>query len=241
MRFSHWILVFAFMASSATAHITYTGRSGAPGRQTCASSCHGIGTGNVVLSGFPATYTPSQTYLITIERTAGAAIANFNGSCRIGTGTNNAGVITAGTGTSTYNVTGETNGIHMTTGNLNSATFNWTAPTAGTGSVTLYVGAHQDNIADGPNNAFLIVSDEAAVAPAAPDDVVISFSAADGMLNWSSVVGAATYNVYRDSVSSIQPLPANLIGTTADTSYVDVGAANLPNVHQFYVVTAVAP
>ncbi len=44
-----------------------TGYSGAPGsRGTCASSCHGVSGGTLVLVGFPTTYVPGQVYQLTL-------------------------------------------------------------------------------------------------------------------------------------------------------------------------------
>jgi hypothetical protein len=45
------------------AHPTYTGYSGALGSKgTCASSCHGSGTGSIVVTGIPNSYVPLTTY-----------------------------------------------------------------------------------------------------------------------------------------------------------------------------------
>ena len=122
------------------------------------------GGGTVTVTGFPAQYSPGQSYLITIQRASGSSIANFNGSCRIGTGSENGGTISAGTGTATYNTSGETNGIHLSPNNQDSATFNWAAPASGTGTVSLYVAAHQGT-ASGANTVIVQVSDESASVP----------------------------------------------------------------------------
>jgi hypothetical protein len=148
------------------AHANYTGYSGAPGRGTCAGSCHGSSGGTIVSSGFPLSYVPDSTYLITIRKLSGNSIRNFNSSCRIGTGTENAGVLSAGTGAATYNTSGETNGIHLSSNNQDSATFSWTAPAAGTGRVTLYVAGLQGGYS-GLNTVLTAASDEAAPSDAA--------------------------------------------------------------------------
>ena len=92
------ILVLAVFAMQAMAHDTYTGRSGAPGRETCASSCHGGNITNTVqVFGFPTNYTPGAAYLLTIKKISGGTIVNFNSSCRVGmSGTTNAGSISSG-------------------------------------------------------------------------------------------------------------------------------------------------
>lgn len=140
----------------------YQGYSGAPGSSgTCAGTCHGSGGGSVVVSGFPEAYTPNETYLLTIEKLSGSSISQFNGSCRIGNGSENAGVLAAGNGSSTYNVSGETNGIRLSSTNRNSAEFQWTAPEAGTGDVTLYIAAHQGNFS-GANTVLELTATELA-------------------------------------------------------------------------------
>ncbi len=330
MRMFSILLMSCCLTAQVFAHSSYTGRSGAPGRQTCASSCHGNAGGTVTISGFPASYTPAQNYLLTISQISGDPIQNFNTSCRVGTGTTNAGVIAAGTGTSTYNVNGETNGVHLTTNGQTSATFNWTAPVAGTGTVRLYTGAFQGTDADlGFNTTLVLVSDEApllpgqatnpipansatdqplttsltwtagsgatshdvyfsltnpptfignqantmydppgdlaasttyywridernaagvttgsvwqfstvAVAPPAPQHLVIKPVASNVELYWDASAGATAYNIYRDVTPLIVPTPANLIATVNTTTYVDPVAAPSP-VARFYVVTA---
>jgi hypothetical protein len=148
--------------SLAYGHATYTGYSGAPGcRGTCATSCHGATGGAIQISGFPNQYVPGQAYTITISHGGSTSIRQFNGSCRIGSGSQNAGVIAAGTGTSTYNATGETNGIHFTATNQNTGTFQWTAPANGTGIVKLYVAGQQGN-SGGQCTALVLTSTEQA-------------------------------------------------------------------------------
>jgi hypothetical protein len=156
----------ALFVTSAFAHTGNTGYSGAPGsRGTCAGSCHGSSGGTVSVFGFPQSYTPNQQYLITVRKLSGSTISNFNASCRIGTGSTNAGTLATGTNTSTYNyASGETNGIHFTSANHDSGRFMWTAPAAGTGSVKLYVAAHQGAYS-GANTVITITAQEAASAP----------------------------------------------------------------------------
>jgi hypothetical protein len=106
---------------------------------------------------------------VTIGHSSGSTISNLNGSCRVGTGSTNAGTLTAGTGTATYNVSGETNGLHLSSNNLNSATFNWTAPAAGTGTVRLYIAGLQGGYS-GQNTRLVVVSNETAAAPGVASD-----------------------------------------------------------------------
>jgi hypothetical protein len=58
-------------------------------------------------------------------------------------------------------------------------------------------------------------------------------------LDWKAIAGATQYKVYRDVTPTFSPSPATLIGTSATTQYVDVGALGLPLPDKrFYIVTA---
>jgi hypothetical protein len=164
------VLFLLLCSLPALARPNYTGYSGAPGRQTCAISCHGNSNGTATLTGFPLMYTPGETYALTLARTSGSSINNFNGSCRLGTGTSNAGTLGAGTGTSTYSTTGESNGIHLSSYNQNSATFNWTAPAAGAGTVRLYIAAYQGTNTNGQTTELTLIAEE---APSGTPELVI--------------------------------------------------------------------
>lgn len=321
------VLLIAGFAMSAYAHDNYTGRSGAPGRNTCAISCHGGAVVNTTqVFGFPANYTPGQAYLLTIRKVSGGTIVNFNASCRIGvSGTANAGVIASGLNCATYNVTGETNGVHFTVSNHDSGQFTWTAPAAGTGLVKLYAGALQTDV-DGANSTIVLTANEAVAMPgiatapspadlamnvavttmlswtagsnttshdvyfgttnppafignqaavgydpigdlargatyywkiderngagvtpgmvwqfvtvppaSAPQRLAAVFNGAGIQLHWAPAANASLYNVYRDTVETIQAVPANLIGTVPDTTYFDSGPGP---VNAYYIVTA---
>jgi hypothetical protein len=184
--------------------------------------CHGSGGGTVTVAGFPSQYSPNQNYLITIQRASGSSIANFNGSCRIGVGSNNAGTLAAGTGTATYNTGGETNGIHLSSNNQNSATFNWTAPASGTGTVRLYVAAHQGTYS-GANTVLVQVADESTSPPGPATNPSPANNATnvlpDVVVSWTAGSGAATHDVYFGTDS-----PPPLVGNQTATQYDPVGA-----------------
>lgn len=156
--FMTFVVLLTF--SRAFGHANYTGYSGAPGASgRCASSCHGAGGGTIQVSGFPAEYVSGQVYTIAVSHNGGSTIRQFNGSCRIGTGSQNAGVIAAGTRSVTYNASGETNGIHLSSTSQNDCTFQWTAPQAGAGTVRLYI-AGQQGSSGGANTTLTLVSTE---------------------------------------------------------------------------------
>jgi hypothetical protein len=152
------ILILLFSLSFGRSN--FTGYSGAPGSSgLCASSCHGTGGGTIQVSGFPNEYTPGLVYTVSVTHNGGSTIRQFNGSCRIGTGSQNAGVIAAGTRSVTYNASGETNGIHLSSTSQNDCTFQWTAPQAGTETVRLYVAGQQGG-SSGPNTSLTLVATE---------------------------------------------------------------------------------
>lgn len=153
--------VLLVLAGPVYSHSGYTGYSSAPGCSgTCASSCHGSSGGTITVTGFPSSYTPGQVYPVEIKHNGGNPIQNFNGSCRVDTGSTNAGTIAADLNTATYNVTGETNGVHLSTYPSDSAEFLWTAPAGGTGTVTLYIAGLQGTSSSGLNSRVVLTSTE---------------------------------------------------------------------------------
>jgi hypothetical protein len=156
------MVILAFTAES-FGYTSYIGYSGAPGsRGACAVSCHYRQhyAPSVTITGFPANYIPGQNYEIQIARTGGAAIRQFNGSTRIGTGSANGGLITAGTGTATYNHSQETNGIRWQSSSTSSGSFFWEAPASGTGEVRLYLAGLQGTLSNGASFDTVLVSTE---------------------------------------------------------------------------------
>ncbi len=153
------------LAAAAAARPSYIGYSGAPGsRGTCSISCHHVRdfAPSISVSGFPENYVPEQQYVITVSRTTGSAITQFNASVRVGDGSINAGTISPGTGTATYNHANETNGVHWSSPNRTSGTFLWTAPAAGTGPVRLYLAGLQGSLSSGADTLITLVANESA-------------------------------------------------------------------------------
>jgi hypothetical protein len=152
--------VTALFAAAALALPNYTGYSGAPGTAgTCAGLCHGSGTGTMQVVGFPAAYEQGQSYVISVLKQSGSSISNFNASVRVGTGTQTAGTITAGYRTATYSTGSEPNGVHLSSDDQDSCTFNWQAPDPAVGDVKLYVAGHQGN-QGGPNTVVVLTSSQ---------------------------------------------------------------------------------
>jgi hypothetical protein len=141
----HAVSFFALalvMTTAASAHNSYTGGySGAPGKSSCASSCHGGTSGTLTVTGFPATYSPGQTYTVTIAHSGGNPLVNVNATTRLGTTTTVAGTFTAGTNTAVF--TGADGGIYFSTHLVDNATFQWKAPASGSGTVNFYSSGFQ--------------------------------------------------------------------------------------------------
>ncbi|MCB9367246.1 MAG: T9SS type A sorting domain-containing protein [Calditrichaeota bacterium] len=211
---SFFLLCLCFAAQAATAAPWVIGYSGAPGTQSCASSCHGEGSGTVEIHGFPASYHPDSLYVIRLN-SSGTSIKNFNASCRIGTGTLAAGVLIGSGTTASYTVPTEQNGIHLTQLDQDSAQFLWFAPPAGTGEVRLYVAAHQGHDT-GPNNDLMLVAAEE-VIPLPPDTPANPFPMDSSLnvplditLNWDEVARADSFRVFFGS-SSNPPLVSSQV------------------------------
>jgi hypothetical protein len=154
------IIILNALVSGVFGYPSLLGYSGAPGSHgNCASSCHGTTGGTIQVDGFPEEYTPEETYTLAISHDGGDAIVQFNGSCRQGDGSDNAGVIAAGTDTETYYVGVETNGVRFSSDNLDEAIFLWTAPESGSGEVRLYISGLQGGF-NGQNSNLVYVSQE---------------------------------------------------------------------------------
>ncbi len=194
------LLLLLFLFSPLAAAPWTVGNSGAPGTQSCASSCHGEGEGTVVVEGFPESYIPDSTYLIRLTA-PDQPIKNFNASCRVGTTSLTAGVIIGNGLTATYSVGSEPNGVHATSLNQDTLEFTWIAPQYGTGFVRLYVAAHQGS-ESGPNSDFMLTATEQDVPhppdvpthPFPPDDAVNVSTNVE--LHWDEVAFADSFRVY---------------------------------------------
>jgi hypothetical protein len=75
-------------------------------------------------------------------------------------------------------------------------------------------------------------------APDAVEELVIYPVAPDIHLDWESISGAVQYKIYRSATTDVQVIPANLIGTTANTDFTDAGVLNTASEFYFYIVVA---
>ena len=116
----------------------------------------------------------------------------------------------------------------------------WTAPAAGTGTVTFYGSgnaANQDNSNQGDYIYTLEKTvDEIAPPPDPVEYLVISIEDQDVILTWPEAAGAAGYNIYR-SADPYFTAGGTPYGTVTGISFTDAGA--LTGGGYFYMVTAV--
>ena len=145
-----------------------SGRTGSPGDGSNCSSCHSQAAGTtpgLITSNIPASgYVPGQTYQITATNTlTGSGKYGFEVSPQNASGTQ-LGTLAAGTGSK---LVGGTKYVTHSSSNTstNTWTFGWTAPAAGTGTVTFYGAFAKSH--PGPTTLSTLIVQEAASTPAA--------------------------------------------------------------------------
>lgn len=80
------------------------------------------------------------------------------------------------------------------------------------------------------------------VSPLSPiQALVIKESQTDAVLNWEANSGAGSYSVYRDLGINFTPSPANLVGTTTNTTFIDPNVLAGPEAQQYYIVIVNSP
>ena len=70
-----------------------------------------------------------------------------------------------------------------------------------------------------------------------PTDLIASYEGSNYELNWSSVTGASSYNVYESSSPDFYAVSANLLGTTSSTDYSVTAPSS--GTSKYFLVTAV--
>jgi hypothetical protein len=96
----------------------------------------------MLVSGFPTSYIPGQTYTITITHNGGNKFVNVNATTRLGSTAAVAGSFIAGSNSALY--TGGDGGVYTSPHLVDAIVFQWTAPGAGSGSVTFYSAGFQN-------------------------------------------------------------------------------------------------
>jgi hypothetical protein len=208
------------------------GKTGSPGELTC-NDCHGdyapnTGGGTITLTGVSGTYTPGTTYnlSLTISRT-GSTVFGL-GVEALNSGNANAGtwVITNSAETQLKSATvsgiSRQSVVHQldggATSNSHTFNFNWTAPAAGTGTVTMYysgiAGDHDGNeTGDYTYNSSLVLTEAGGCpVPAQPGAITGATAVCSGTSQTYSIAAVANTTDY------IWTLPAGWTGTSTSTS-----------------------
>jgi hypothetical protein len=154
-----------------------TGLTGAPGEGNC-TSCHtgtaissGTAWSAINISGMPTAYVPGTNYSLTLNGSSAATAKNGFQLVVLNSSNASIGTLTAGTGSST--ITSGKVYLRQTTASVSSWTFNWTAPSSGTGTVTFYVafnGSNNNNSSGSGDNIYVksfTLSEQASNLPTA--------------------------------------------------------------------------
>lgn len=149
-----WTLLagLLFLSNNSNPPNGYTGAP--PSGQTCAS-CHSGGgaSGNVTITGLPATINPGQQYPIVVSVTRTNSTPQKAGfqMTVLGSGNTFAGAFSGAGGGATIQTTGGISYLEQSTGqnfganNTINFTVTWTAPATGSGNVTFYAAANLAN------------------------------------------------------------------------------------------------
>jgi len=149
-------------AARAGALPEYIGFSGAPGTHgSCAVHCHGTSGGSILVTGFPAQWIPSDTYLVRIGHHSGNAISNFNASVRKANDTPCVGTFVPGPNLELYTSGTDSNALHFTVADQDTGSFLWIAPLSGPDSVELYLSGLQGTDPAGPSTLIRLIAVQA--------------------------------------------------------------------------------
>ncbi len=211
-----------------------TGRTGAPGEQTCATSdCHSsfpLNSGPGALSiTLPQTYSPNQEITVTVTlNQANRQLYGFEVTA-LDSQNRRAGEMSVTESSRTLRVTGVISGnlreyiTHSFGGtspngtNQNSWTFKWKAPAQSVGQVTFYVAGNAAN-GSGTSAGDYIYTKTASIQPAPTLTQFASVSAASFALNGplaaNAIVAGFGTGLSQGTVAATSvPLPTQLDGT----------------------------
>ena len=145
------------------------GNSGGVYNQSAGCSCHspsGTTAASVSVSGHPSSYTPGTTYTLSISVTGGVSGSNGGFSLEASQGT----LSTGGIGIMAVKVNSAGNSATHTTNSFRSWSVDWTAPSAGSGQVTLSVaGLTADNSGNNNGDRWATSTYQVPEAGAAPN------------------------------------------------------------------------
>ena len=232
-----------------------TGRSGAPGETTCATSgCHSTyalnsGTGKVAISGLPASgYMPGQVIAVTVTMTQASIVRWGFELTALDDQGRAAGTLAVTDTARTRLRTGTFGGgqrqylTHTQAGNaVNTWTMRWTAPAQSVGKVTFYAAGNAANNNGGDTGDYIYTT-SAALSPMSSVAAVAASSAAsyaaNGVLPAQSIAALFGGGMASSTlVASTLPLPTDLggvkvrvkdaLGTERDAPLFFVSAAQI--------------
>ena len=165
IRLASLFIAFTLLLSFSGEHPT--GRTGAPGEQTCANGCHSGGasfSGAISISGVPGNATANETYTLTIDVTAsGAAEAGFSMVALDSNNDNTGDFTNPGGGSSLRTNGGREYWGHNPSQDLSGGSVtwdvDWTAPNVND-DVTFYVAAVCANGAGGNSGDEVVVEEQ---------------------------------------------------------------------------------
>lgn len=227
-----------------SAYLSDTGRAGktgSPGETTCIS-CHGdftanSGGGTIALNGITGgSYTPGTTYnlSVTVSRTGSTVFglgcealttANTNAGSFIITNSAETHILSATvSGSSRSSVTHQLDG--GASNNTHTFSFDWTAPAAGTGDVTLYYAGIAGNYDGGEGGDYVydgsltLTEAGGCTTPAQPGAISGSVSSCSGQSQTYSVAAVTGATSYAWTIPSgwTGTSSTNSITTTAGSS-----------------------
>jgi hypothetical protein len=220
--------------------------------RTCGSGggCHGGGTTDqpsIIATNIPACgYTPGQTYNITVTATSpNRTKFGFSLSAQKTSNGVTAGILIAGTGTqlngSNRYITHTSAGTAATAAGTRVWNFQWTAPAAGTGSVSLYAAVNCTNSSNSSSGDIIFntsIAIQEGGLPAAPivsavgstnictgQSVTLNSNTATG-INWST--GATSQSINVNTAGSFTATATNACGTSPNSNTIVVSITNPP-------------
>ena len=138
LKLASLLLVSILLASTVPTSIGYS--NGIYNRGSSGCNCHGYNVVTVSMSGQPASYTPGTTYTLQISVSGGGS-GNGGFSLDVNKGT----LSTGGVGIMAVKVNSAADSATHTTNSYRSWSVDWTAPSAGSGSVQFDLSAVEAN------------------------------------------------------------------------------------------------
>ncbi|MFN8145193.1 MAG: choice-of-anchor V domain-containing protein [Bacteroidia bacterium] len=227
------LIVVVLLSSTMMSDNGRAGKTGSPGEATCID-CHGdysanMAGGSIAISGITGgSYTPGTTYNLSIT-VARSGMTVFGLGCEALTSSNtNAGTLVITNSAETQLKSATVSGVSRqsvvhqldggATNNTHTFNFNWTAPAAGTGNVTLYyagiAGDHDGNESGDYvyNGSLALTEGGGCNAPAQPGAISGTMSVCAGSAHTYSVTAVS------GATSYVWTLPSGWSGSSTTNS-----------------------